>query len=161
MYRMSARTAHQHREVRTATGSFIRYRARLTGVVNVSESSINIVNVSCDKPKKLIRLEPKGTRQVIPLDFWNARIVGRTVNRRDLIQSCYDMRNEVNPMSRLRGRQLRKGLLSGQWAEDGTKSECDLVMRSIGDLLITPRRKPADLFLVNVARSLAELSSKG
>ena len=158
MYRMSTRTAHQHREVRRATGSFIRYRARLIGVVNVSESSINIVTRS--KPKKLTRLEPKGHAPAIPLDFWNARIQRRTVNRRDLIQSCYDMRNEVNPMSRLRGRQLRKGSLLGQWAEDGTKSERGLVMSPIGDLFITPRRKPADLFLVNVARSLAELSSK-
>jgi hypothetical protein len=37
--------------VRTATGSFIRYRARLAGKVNISESSINVV--TRDKPKKL------------------------------------------------------------------------------------------------------------
>ncbi len=44
--------------------------------------------------------------------------------------------------------------------EDGTKSKGRVVMIRIGDEKIALRRKPADLFLVTIARELVELLFK-
>jgi hypothetical protein len=45
----------------------------------------------------------------------------------------------------------------GERVTDGTKSEGRTVMARIGDERIAPRRKPADLFLVTIAKELVEL----
>ncbi len=44
--------------------------------------------------------------------------------------------------------------------EDETKSECRVVMIRIGDEMIAPQRKPADLSLVTIAREPKELLSR-
>ncbi len=48
----------------------------------------------------------------------------------------------------------------GERVDDGIKSERRVVMTRIGDETIAPRRKPADLFLVTIARELVELQSR-
>jgi hypothetical protein len=45
----------------------------------------------------------------------------------------------------------------GERVKDGAKSECRVVMIRIGDETIAPRRKPADLSLVTIAKELLEL----
>jgi hypothetical protein len=45
----------------------------------------------------------------------------------------------------------------GKRVKDETKSECRVVMARIGDAMIAPRRKPADLSLVTIAKELVEL----
>lgn len=49
----------------------------------------------------------------------------------------------------------------GERVKDGTKSECRTVMARIGDEMMALRRKPADLFLVTIARELVELLFRG
>jgi hypothetical protein len=49
----------------------------------------------------------------------------------------------------------------GKRVKDETKSEGRVVMARIGDEMIAPRRKPADLSLVTIAKKLEELLFRG
>ena len=89
--------------MRSSSGSLTRNKARLADMVNVSESSINVMMIN--EPNKLLGSSQNGTRGSIysslGLHGYNAH-GGETRPKSVVLQQ----RNEVSPITRLpKGRQ--------------------------------------------------------